>query len=134
MKGIIGLTRKLPSEREVHHILMSEFGGDKIQRQNSISERDPDWQQEWKISKCTSVRPKMHIVKMRSKKNLHGREHTNFTKSSSRKDTARMSTKQTSSCVRTKAKKTATGLPIHCKERMYIVDSGAALHMMDDLL
>ena len=29
----------------------------------------------------------------------------------------------------TKAKNTATGLAIHSKERMYMVDSGASLHM-----
>ena len=69
---------------------------------------------------------------MRSKKNLHGTEHTNFTKSSSRKDTARMSTEQNffRNDVSTKAKNTATGVAIHSKERMYIVDSGAALHLM----
>ena len=33
--------------------------------------------------------------------------------------------------ITTKAKYTATGLAIHSKERMYIVDSGAPLHMME---
>ena len=67
----------------------------------------------------------------RSEKNLHGTEHTSFTKSSSRKDTARMFTQTNffSSFVLTKAN-TATGLTIHCKESVYIVDSGASLHMM----
>ena len=74
---------------------------------------------------------------MRSKKNLHGMEHTNFTKSSSRpKDTTRMSTKQNffRNDVPTEAKITATDLAMHSKEKVYIVDSGASLHMMGYLL
>ena len=58
---------------------------------------------------------------MRSKKNLHGTEHTNFTKSSSRKDTARMSTEQNffRNDVSTKAKNTATGVAIHSKNGVH---------------
>ena len=69
---------------------------------------------------------------MRTKKNLHGMEHTNFTRSSSRKDTASMSTKQNffRSDVTTEAKNTASDLPMDSKERVYMVDSGASLHVM----
>ena len=42
--------------KEKHQILISEFGENRIQRQISISERDPDQQQERKIPKCTTVR------------------------------------------------------------------------------
>ena len=58
MNGIIELKRKLPSEKGKHQILKSEFGESTIQRHISIAERDPDQQQEWKISRCTTVRPK----------------------------------------------------------------------------
>ena len=74
---------------------------------------------------------------MRSKKNSQGRERTNFTRSSPRRmDTARISTKPNvfRNDVSTKAKITATGLPIHFTERIYLVDSGASLQMEDDLL
>ena len=40
------------------------------------------------------------------------------------------STNSFRSYVPTKAQNTATGLAIHSKERMYIVDNGASLHMM----
>ena len=45
---------------------------------------------------------------------------------------ARMSTKKNffRNDVSTKAKNSATDLAIHSKERMYIVDNGASLHMM----
>ena len=46
-----------------NQILISEFGGGKILRHISTSERDPDRKQEWKISIRTSARPKMYRVK-----------------------------------------------------------------------
>ena len=46
--------------REKHQILISERGESKIQRQISIPERDPDRQQERKISKCTTMRSKKY--------------------------------------------------------------------------
>ena len=96
MKGIIGLTGKLPLEKGKNQILISEFGGgarfrDKFPSLNVIQTGSKNG----KISTCTSVRPKMHRLKMRSKKNLHGMAHTSFIKSSSRRmNTARMSTKK----------------------------------------
>ena len=70
---------------------------------------------------------------VRSKNSVQGINHTNFTENSSRfKDIKAMSTNQTSSDVtsRQKVRNTATGLAIHTRERMHIVDSGASLHMM----
>ena len=123
--AIIALKRRLQqSEKEKHQILISEFGESNIQRQFSISGRDPDQQQERKISKCTAARPKMCRVGMRSKNILQSMDQINVTKSSSR----RKDTEQTSS--ETEATYTATGLAIHSKERMCIFDSGAALRMM----
>ena len=95
MKGIIGLTGKLPLEKGKNQILISEFGGgarfrDKLPSLNVFQIGSKNG----KISECTSARPKVYRVKMRSKKNLHVIEHTNFAKSSSRRmNTARMSTK-----------------------------------------
>ena len=94
MKGIIGLTRKLPSEKGRIKFSYQSLEGarfrDKFPPLNVILSGSKNG----KISECTSVRPKMYRVEMRSKRNLHGMEHTNFAKSASRNDTARMSTKQ----------------------------------------
>ena len=62
MRGNISLERKLPSEKKKLPILISELGASKIQRQVSFSERDPNRQHERKISKCSTVRPKVYRV------------------------------------------------------------------------
>ena len=93
MKGIIGLRRKLPSEKECITSSYQSLEGarfrDKFPPLNVIQTGSKNG----KISECTTVRPKMYSVDMRSKRNLHGIQHTNFAKSASRKGTARMSTK-----------------------------------------
>ena len=62
MEGILALARKLPSEKKKYQTLTSELGEFKIQRQISVSERDPDRQQKRKIFKSTTVRPKVYRV------------------------------------------------------------------------
>ena len=107
-KGNIALDREFVGKRK-HQILISELGGSKIQRQVSTSKRDPDRQQERKISKCTTVRSKRYRVEW----SLQGIDHTNFTRSSSRrKDTARdfHKTNFFRSYILTKAKFSATGI------------------------
>ena len=64
---------------------------------------------------------------MRSKKHLQGTKHTNSTHSPSERTTKQNFFR---SYVLTKAKFSATGLAIHSKERVYVVDSGASLYMM----
>ena len=69
---------------------------------------------------------------MRTKKSLQGTQHTNCTKSPSRKKGHSSDVHKNffRSYVPTNTKNTTTSLVIHSKERMHIVDSGASLHMM----
>ena len=48
MKGIIGLRRKLQSKRECITSSYQSLEGARVRDKISISERVPDWQQEWK--------------------------------------------------------------------------------------
>ena len=100
MKGIIAFESVLPSEKKKHQFHLSEFGESKIQRHNSTSERDPN---KW-VVKTEDLQ--MHHRPKSTKPNFFRRY------------------------VLAKAKSAATGMAIHSNERMYIVDSGASLHMM----
>ena len=132
MKGFIGLERNLPSEEGRIKFIYQILEGARF-RDKFLSLRLAARTEDLHMHHTTR-----HVQsEMRSKKSLHGMEHTNFTKSSSRpKDKTRMSTRRNffSNDVTTEAKNTATDLAIHSQERMYIVDSGASLHVMGYLL
>ena len=75
-------------KEEKHQLLISEFGEIKIQRQSSISERDPE------AARTEDLQRKHRTIKDVQ----NGMEHANFTRSSSgRKDTSILSTEQGSS-------------------------------------
>ena len=127
MKGIIGLPRKLRRKREESNSHIRVWREQDSETNFPPLKRDPDRTQEWKISECTTVRPKVCRVDMRSKRNLHGIQHTNFAKSASRKGTARISTKHNffRSDVH-KGEEYRDRLGDTFQRRVYIVDSGAA--------
>ena len=85
------------------------------------------------ISNCTTVRSNMFTVERRARRVSKAWSiQTSQGSSSRRKDTARMFTKANffRCYVSTKAKFYATGLARYAKVSMYIVDSGASLHVM----
>ena len=62
IQGFHAVRRKHPSEKKKRQILTSALGESKIRTHIPISERDPDWQPKRKISKRTTVRPKVDGV------------------------------------------------------------------------
>ena len=132
MRGILALKSKLPSDKRSirfsHQSLKKAKFKDKFPSLNVIQTSSrkgtppnaPPFDQrstEWNEEQEEFARQKTHKL------------HQGLFKT---KGTTAMSTKQTSSDVTspTKVKNTGTGLAIHSKDMVYMVDSGASVHMI----